>query len=286
MTLPREILIFTIARLLDGVRHVAVGASSPIPAAGAMLLRALKSQAGEAPVRVSILGSVEHNFFTNGAAELFDCAGQGRIDAFFLGGGQIDGHGNVNLVSAGGYPQSSVRWPGSFGSAYLYFVVPSVILFREEHTPRVLVDKVDFVSAPGTSESGVYRMGGPVALLTGKALFRFDKQRPGFTLESVHPGHGLQEVKDATGFEFEHAGAPAETAPPDPSILGLLRGRVLDELSETYPDFARQWRRDIAGAAPTASRPNGDGPPLEKTRFLADSEVIDASLPGTKDDTQ
>ena len=124
---PREILITTIARLLDGVRHVAVGASSPIPAAGAMLLRALKKRAGAPPVRISILGSVEHNFFTNGSAELFDCAGQGRIDAFFLGGGQIDGHGNINLVGIGDYPASAPRWPGSFGSAYLYFVVPRVI---------------------------------------------------------------------------------------------------------------------------------------------------------------
>jgi glutaconate CoA-transferase subunit B len=103
--LPREVLIVTIARLLDGVRHVAVGASSPIPAAGAMLLRAMKARAGAPEPRLSILGSVEHNFFTNGSAELFDCAGQGRIDAFFLGGGQIDGHGNVNLVGAGGYPR-------------------------------------------------------------------------------------------------------------------------------------------------------------------------------------
>ncbi|MHC2628184.1 hypothetical protein ACVME5_000838 [Bradyrhizobium liaoningense] len=96
--LPREVLICTIARLLDGVRHVAVGASSPIPAAGAMLLRAMKEAGGAVGPRISILGSVEHNFFTNGSAELFDCAGQGRIDAFFLGGGQIDGFGNVNLV--------------------------------------------------------------------------------------------------------------------------------------------------------------------------------------------
>ena len=99
--LPREVLIWAIARLLDGVRHVAVGASSPIPAAGAMLLRTLKARAGAPGPRISILGSVEHNFFTNGSAELFDCAGQGRIDAFFLGGGQIDGQGNVNLVGAG-----------------------------------------------------------------------------------------------------------------------------------------------------------------------------------------
>jgi glutaconate CoA-transferase, subunit B len=70
----RETLIFTIARLLEGVRHVAVGASSPIPAAGAMLLRALAERRGGEAVRISILGSAEHNFFTQGAGELFDCA--------------------------------------------------------------------------------------------------------------------------------------------------------------------------------------------------------------------
>lgn len=243
--LPREVLICTIARLLDGVRHVAVGASSPIPAAGAMLLRALKEAGGAVGPRISILGSVEHNFFTNGSAELFDCAGQGRIDAFFLGGGQIDGFGNVNLVGAGDYPRSSVRWPGSFGSAYLYFVVPRVILFREEHTPRVFVEKVDFISAPGVSAEGVFRSGGPVALLTGKGLFRFDKTRPGFELESVHPGHDLAEIKQATGFQFKHDAEPRQTPLPDGSTLELLRGRVFDELAETYPEFAAQIRRDL-----------------------------------------
>jgi len=245
--LPREILICTIARLLDGVRHVAVGASSPIPAAGAMLLRALKEEAGAPPVRISILGSVEHNFFTNGSAELFDCAGQGRIDAFFLGGGQIDGQGNINLVGAGDYPASAPRWPGSFGSAYLYFVVPRVILFREEHSPRVFVEKVDFVSAPGTSGPGIHRPGGPAALLTGMGLFSFDKDRRGFALESVHPGYDLARIEAATGFGFAHAAEPETTKLPDPATLALLRGRVLEELSETYPGFAEEMRRAIAG---------------------------------------
>lgn len=243
--LPREVLICTIARLLDGVRHVAVGASSPIPAAGAVLLRALKEAGGARGPRISILGSVEHNFFTNGSAELFDCAGQGRIDAFFLGGGQIDARGNVNLVGVGDYPQSSVRWPGSFGSAYLYYVVPRVILFREEHTPRALVEKVDFISAPGVSDDGVFRTGGPIALLTSKALFRFDKTRPGFELESIHPGHDLAEIRAATGFQFDHDGQPEQTARPDRTTLDLLRGRVLDEVAETYPDFAAQMRREL-----------------------------------------
>jgi glutaconate CoA-transferase subunit B len=243
---PREILIATIARLLDGVRHVAVGAASPIPAAGAMLLRAQNKQAGAPAVRISILGSVEHNFFTNGSVELFDCAGQGRIDAFFLGGGQIDGRGNINLVGAGEYPRSAPRWPGSFGSAYLYFTVPRVILFREEHSPRVFVEKVDFTSAPGTSPEGVHRTGGPVALVTGKALFGFDRTLPGFTLESLHPGHDLAEVVNATGFAFAHTDRPKETAAPDPATVALLRGQVMNELSETYPEFAGQMQRDIA----------------------------------------
>lgn len=200
-------------------------------------------------MRVSILGSVAHNFFTNGGVELFDCAGQGRIDAFFLGGGQIDGTGSINLVGAGSYPSSRVRWPGSFGSAYLAYVVPRIILFREEHTRRVFVEKVDFISAPGTSPPGVFRTGGPHALLTGLGQFSFDRGRGRFRLETVHPGHTLRDVLDATGFGFDHDAAPAATPDPDARTLALLRGRVLDEVEETYPEFARTLRSDIAALA-------------------------------------
>ena len=234
----RELLINVIAGLLDGVRHVAVGASSPIPAAGAMLLRARNERAGRPPVRISILGSQEHNFFTNGAVEVFDCAAQGRVDAFFLGGGQIDGAGNINLVGTGSYPQTDVRWPGSFGSAYLYHLVPRVILFREEHSPRVFVPKVDFISAAATTPE-VARRGGPFALLTNMALFDFDRAHGGFTLRSVHPGFSAADIRSQTGFDYVEAPAVPTTPLPDAETLALLRGRIMDELAETYPAFAR-----------------------------------------------
>ena len=233
----RELLITAIADLLDGVRHVAVGASSPIPAAGAMLLRARNEASGKGPVRVSILGSAQQNFFTNGAVEIFDCAAQGRIDAFFLGGGQIDGSGNINLVGTGGYPKSQVRWPGSFGSAYLYHLVPRVILFREEHSPRVLVPKVDFISAAATTPE-VPRRGGPYALLTSMALFAFDRTRARFTLRSVHPPFSAADISHNTGFDYDTADVVPATPAPDAATLALLRGRILDELAETYPAFA------------------------------------------------
>ena len=60
---------------------------------------------------VSLLGSREHTFFTDGARELFDCAGQGRVDVFFLSGGQIDGEGNINLVSIGDYDSRRCVFP-------------------------------------------------------------------------------------------------------------------------------------------------------------------------------
>src|SRR6185436_20035975 len=139
-----ELLADVIAGLIGDARHVAVGNASPIPATAALLTR---ERRGDGLPRVSILHSRRDDFFTDGARELFDCAGQGRIDVFFLSGGQIDGSANINLVSVGDYQKPKARFPGSFGSGYLYYVVPKVILFRLEHTRRTLVEKVDFISA-------------------------------------------------------------------------------------------------------------------------------------------
>jgi len=231
-----EVLIGAIAGMLSGLRHVAVGASSPVPGAAALLARA---KGGSLP-RVSVLGSRDNNFFTDGGKELFDCAGQGRIDAFFLSGAQIDGSANINLVSIGDPDRPKARFPGSFGSGYLYYVVPRVILFRFEHTVRTLVDKVDFVSAPGVSEPNVYRPGGPYKLITDRCLFAFDKARARFTLESVHPGHTVEEIAENTGFGYDVPATVPETPVPDAETLALIRGPVAEQIAEIYPAFAER----------------------------------------------
>ena len=224
--------------MLDGLRHVAVGASSPIPGAAALLARCRS----RGRLQVSLLGSVRHNAFTDGGRELFDCAAQGRIDAFFLGGAQIDTEANINLVGIGDYPKSKARFPGSFGSSYLYFLVPRVILVCLEHTSRVLVPKVDFVSAPGISPQNVYRPGGPRALVTNRCLFSFDPEARRFRLTSVHPGEDLSSFRDDTGFDFDAPANVPETPAPGPDALALLRGEVGQEIAEVYPSFAkRMW---------------------------------------------
>ncbi|MDH4192050.1 MAG: CoA synthetase, partial [Betaproteobacteria bacterium] len=143
-----ELLACALANLVGEAAHVAVGAASPIPAMACLLLRARQRALGEAPLRVSLLHKRRGNPFTDGSRELFDLAGQGRIDLFFLGGAQIDGEANINLVGTGEYPGTERRFPGSFGSAFMYFSARRTILFRDEHSARVLVPRVDFVSAP------------------------------------------------------------------------------------------------------------------------------------------
>jgi glutaconate CoA-transferase, subunit B len=231
-----ELLADIIAGLIGHARHVAVGSSSPIPAAAALLARAR----GNGRPRVSLLGSRRHTFFTDGGRELFDCAGQGRIDVFFLSGGQIDGQANINLVSVGAYAHPKVRFPGSFGASYLYYVVPKVILFRLDHSRRTLVQKVDFISAPGVSLPNVYRPGGPVALVTGRSLFSFDRARERFRLVSVHPGHTQGEINEHTGFDFDQAERVPSTPAPSSETLRLLRSEIAPQLAETYPRFAQE----------------------------------------------
>ena len=225
--------------MIEGQRNVAVGTASPIPAAAALLGQALSGGA----TRASLLGSQVYNPFNDGGSEIHDRAGQGRIDVFFLGGGQIDGTGNINLVGIGEYPEVDTRFPGSFGSGFLYFMVPRVILFREEHSRRVFVPEVDFISAAGSSPDNVYRRGGPYALVSNLCVFIYDRLRNRFRLDSLHPGTTLEEVRDNTGFDYDCTNDPITTPRPEPERLGLIRERIAGELAETYPEFASQRLR-------------------------------------------
>jgi glutaconate CoA-transferase subunit B len=226
---PEELLACAISRLIGEASHVAVGAASPIPASGAFLLKQKKTD-----LRISLLQKRHGNPFTEGSRELFDLAGQGRIDVFFLGGAQIDGEANINLVKAEGR-----RFPGSFGSAYMYGAARSTILFREEHSRRVLVPRVEFISAAGN----------PAALLTGKALFSWQKERRRWLLESFHDSN-RDEIRESTGFDYDVSPAAGDTPPPSPEDISLLRGAVAGQIAVEYPEFAKRvWGRIPAAPA-------------------------------------
>ena len=236
-----ELLISQLSDLLVNDKHVAVGAASPIPGAAALLAKE-EAKLINKRLRVTILHSNKYNNFTDGARELFDCAAQGRIDTFFLGGVQIDGQANINLVGTGSYPKIEKRFPGSFGSALMYFVVPQIILFREEHSPRTLVNQVDFVSAPGVSDENIYRPGGPKYLLTNRALFKFNKDLKKFSLLKLNQNQTIQDIKELTGFKFDVSKNISDMLNPDTLRLKILRDKIAPMVSEFYPEFTnRIW---------------------------------------------
>jgi len=138
--------IVPFAECRAGLRHVAVGAQSPIPGTAALLARA---QSG-GTLRVSMLGSETNSPFTDGGRELFDCAAQGRIDAFFLGGGQIDGKPARLAVDAGAHMFPTLaRWMAdaplgvlkSNGLSTMGFALPAAIAsaLHEPDRPAVAV---------------------------------------------------------------------------------------------------------------------------------------------------
>jgi len=226
------LLAAALADAVAGSRTIAVGGNSPLPAAAALLA---EHRSGGA-MTISILGSQNHSPFTDGGRELFDFAAQGRLDSFFLGGGQIDGTGNVNLVRAGGR-----RFPGNYGSPYLMALVPNVVLFREEHSRRVLVPRVEYVSARGDGPAGAFRTGGPRTLVTGRAVFRFENG--GFVLASVHPGEEIDGIRAETGFDFTVAADIRTTPTPSDDEVVLLHGPIADALAPLYPRFVSRLRR-------------------------------------------
>jgi glutaconate CoA-transferase subunit B len=86
----------------------------------------------------------------------------------------------------------------------------------------------------------VHRTGGPVALVTNRCLFSFDRTAKRFKLESVHPGHTVEEVIENTGFDFDRPENVPETPVPSEDTLRLMRESIAPQLAEVYPQFAQR----------------------------------------------
>ena len=187
---------------------------------------------------VSLLCKAASTFLHRRRPRVVRLRGPGPHRCVLLSGGQIDGQGNINLVSIGDYEHPKVRFPGSFGSAYLYYVVPKVILFRTEHSRRTLVPKVDFISAPGSSD-GQCLSDRRADCVSDQPLRCSDLPRRRFTLASVHPATRSTKSSNTPGSSSigrRGAGTPA----PTPETLKMMREAVAPQLAEVYPQFAAQ----------------------------------------------
>ena len=233
---PEELMAVTIAREVRDFETVGVGMVSPIPAAGCVLAEQLYTP----HITLIILDCEEYYPFPSGSSELHFLAQRGELDLFFLSGIQIDRRGNFNLHVIGDYNSPTVRMAGAYGSAMLYYMAHRVILFRDQHTKRVFVEKVDFVTGAGVTPENVYREGGPALVVTPKAVLAWDKAHGEWILDRFQPGSSVEDVQQNTGFALRYS--PTVQINPEPTAeeLRVLRTVVKKKLAGSYPEFVKE----------------------------------------------
>src|SRR5262245_39349821 len=80
--------------------------------------------------------------------DVFLMAQRGFLDVGFIGGAQIDRHGNVNTTVIGDYYKPKVRLPGTGGANDIASLCREVIIVTP-HARRRFVPRVDFRTSPG-----------------------------------------------------------------------------------------------------------------------------------------
>ena len=138
--------------------------------------------------------------------DMFDLARQGRIDLMFFGAAQVDGAARLNLTCIGSYARPKVKLPGPAGSTSIRPFVRKVVVLMPRHTPRALVEKVDFVSsAPSPLNRETW-------VVSDLAILRLEGGR--LHAASLHQGVADTTLRERTGFRFE---AVAGGVTPEPT---------------------------------------------------------------------
>ena len=167
-----------------------------------------------------------------GATQCLDMLGvmgllqSGRVDLGFLGAAEVDRFGNLNStqVTSG---NGIVRLPGSGGACDIASLAHRFVALLE-HDKRRLPERVSYMTSPGNGDGRGWRQriglprGGPAAVITTKAVLRFDENGEAY-LDSVHPGITVQDIVTNTGWTLRTATNVRETAVPSDEELKAIR---------------------------------------------------------------
>ena len=238
---PSEMMIVTAARALKGVRTVFVGVGLPNSAcnlarrtvAPDLELIYESGVYGARPARLPL--SIGDPTLISGATsvcsmiDLFGLYLQGGlVEVAFLGGAQIDRLGNLNTTVIGDWEHPKVRLPGSGGACEIATNARRVFVIMRLKG-RAFVEQLHFLTSPGHLGGLAEREAlglpgaGPQLVVTDKCVFDFDVETREMTLQTLHPGATLAEVKEAVAWDLAVAPDLVETEPPTGDELRLLR---------------------------------------------------------------
>jgi acyl CoA:acetate/3-ketoacid CoA transferase beta subunit len=157
---------------------------------------------------------------------VFDLVWAGRRHVM-MGASQIDRFGNQNISCIGDWRRPKVQLLGARGSPG-NTVNHATSYWIPNHSPRVFVEEVDFVSGVGyrrAAEAGPEVAGhhGIRRVVTNKGVLDFETSDRSIRLRSVHPGVSVEDVEQSTGFPLSIPYEVQETRAPSEEELELIR---------------------------------------------------------------
>ncbi len=240
-----ELMICCAARLLEDGKTVAVGTG--VPCAAAMLAQRTRSpqlvvlfeaggvapQLPTMPISVGDSRAFYRGVMATSMCDIMETCQRGMVDYTFLGGAQIDPYGNLNSTLIGGdYARPGVRLPGSGGANDLASLCWRILVVTI-HDRRRFVETLDFLTTPGylsgpgaREAAGLPPGTGPYRVITDLAVMGYHERTKRMEVLTLHPGVGLEKVREATGFELHVREPLGVTEPPSEEELRILREEV------------------------------------------------------------
>jgi glutaconate CoA-transferase subunit B len=153
---------------------------------------------------------------------------------FFIGGVQVDPHGNTNLIGVGpDHHRLRFRGPGSVGTSSLSTHVGRYYILLNSHTSRTFVERCDYISAFGWGDGDPDARrklglpgGGPRYCVTPLCIMDFTEDTKHLRLKSLHPGVTVDQVQANTGFELVVPDHVPTTPLPTAHQLEIIRTRA------------------------------------------------------------
>ena len=184
-----------------------------------------------APEAILTMGDLPNLYRAQWLADSADLMGllqQGRVDASFIGGAQVDCFGNLNTSYIGGLDSIQTRLPGSGGACDLASLARRHIIIMA-HEKRRFLPRVDYITSPGYGDGAGWRQqvglprGGPSTVITTLGILRFDPVTKEMVLSSIHAGVTVKKVLANTSWPLRVAGQLDQTPLPTPQELAMLK---------------------------------------------------------------
>ena len=161
-----------------------------------------------------------------GMLDVMSLLQSGRVHLGFLGAAEVDRFGNLNSTEVLG-TKGKTRLPGSGGACDIAALGHRFVVLLE-HTKQRLPERVSYITSPGNGDGPGWRKrmglrrGGPSAVITTKAVLRFDEDGEAY-LASVHPGIEVDDVLNNTGWKLRLGKDAAQTPQPTDAELKAIR---------------------------------------------------------------